>query len=482
MPDLLNIGKTGLSASKKSLETTSHNIANVNTEGYSRQRVVQETNLPIAKGGLIQGTGARVTGVTRSHDIYVEKRLDKATSSHHFHKERADQLEQVENIFNEIDGDGLNKVLNKFYNSFRELANQPENETIRSVVRDSAQLVSQDFKRVRSSLDSIAKQVDGRLEQEINEINQAAKNIAGLNKKIAIVEGFGGETGDLRDQRDLIIKSLSESFEVHTYMDERNNYIVMAKNVGTIVAGMETQELAIRGTAKEDSSNNMPGAVEVYFRDRPSSAITDKFRNGRLSSMAQVRNEDIRSLQVKIDDIAFDLANSVNALHRRGFANRPSAPGALADEKGPLTGIDFFETPKSRDGAALELDLSALVKDDLSNIATALQANSPGDNRIALAVSKLQHERIMEGGTATLEESYLQTIGRIGLEAGKAKLDREQSEGILVQAQNIRERIAGVNLDEETANMVRFQHAYQASAKVMQTAQEMFETVLSIKR
>jgi len=88
----------------------------------------------------------------------------------------------------------------------------------------------------------------------------------------------------------------------------------------------------------------------------------------------------------------------------------------------------------------------------------------------------------MDEGTSTLEESYLQTIGRIGLETGKAKLDREQSEGILVQANNIRERIAGVNLDEETANMVRFQHAYQASAKVMQTAQQMFDTVLNIKR
>ena len=182
MPDLLNIGNTGLTASKKSLETTSHNIANVNTEGYSRQKVIQTTNIPVDKGGLIQGTGARVTGISRSHDSFVEKRLGQATTEHNFFKERAEQLEQVENIFNEIDGDGLNKVLNKFYNSFRELANQPENETIRSVVRDSAQLVSQDFKRIRGSLDGLARQVDKRLEQEIEEINQASHNIAGLNK------------------------------------------------------------------------------------------------------------------------------------------------------------------------------------------------------------------------------------------------------------------------------------------------------------
>lgn len=482
MPDLLNIGNTGLAASKKSLETTSHNIANVNTEGYSRQKVTQTTNIPIDKGGLIQGTGARVTGVTRSHDSFVEKRLGQATTDHNYFKERAEQLEQVENIFNEIDGDGLNKVLNKFYNSFRELANQPENETIRSVVRDSAQLVSQDFKRIRGNLDGLARQVDKRLEQEVEEINQASHNIAGLNKKIAVIEGLGGETGDLRDQRDLIIRRLSESFSVNAYMDERNNFIVMARNVGTIVSGTEVQELAVRGTSKDDSSNNMSGSVEVFFKHRPAVSMTDKFKGGRLTSMTKVRNEEIRGFQEKIDDIAYNLANSVNAIHRRGYANREAQPGAAVDSKGPLTGIDFFKTPTTKENAALNMDLSELVKDDLSNISTALDANSPGDNRIALAISKLQHERIMDEGTSTLEESYLQTIGRVGLETGKANLDREQSEGILVQANNIRERISGVNLDEETANMVRFQHAYQASAKVMQTAQQMFDTVLNIKR
>src|SRR5690606_18034030 len=192
----------------------------------------------------------------------------------------------------------------------------------------------------------------------------------------------------------------------------------------------QVQELAIRGTAKDDSSNNMAGAVEVYFKDRPSSAVTDRFKGGRLSSMAQVRNTDIRGLQEKIDEIAYDFANSVNAIHRRGFVNREIQPGALSDSKGPVTGLNFFEVPLEKENAALHLDLSVAVKDDLSNISTALAANSPGDNRIALAISKLQHERIADGGASTLEESYLQTIGRIGLEAGKAKLDREQSEGI----------------------------------------------------
>lgn len=482
MADLLSIGKTGLNASKKSLETTSHNIANVNTEGFSRQKTVQTTNVPISKNGLIQGTGARVTGVTRSHDQFVEKRLGQATTSHNFFKERAEQLGEVEDIFNEVNGDGLNKVLNKFYNAFRDLANQPEDETIRSLVRDTAQLVTQDFKRIRGSLDNVARQVDGRIEREIQDINQASHSIAGLNKKIASLEGLGGETGDLRDQRDLLVRQLSESFSVHTYMDEKNNYILMAKGVGTLVSGGEVQELAIRGTSKDESTNNMAGTVEVFFKERPSAKISENFKSGRLASMIEVRNVDVRHMQEGIDNIAYEFSQSVNAIHRRGFANREVGPGANFDSKGALTGIDFFKAPVSRENAALQLDISDAVKSDLSNISTALEANSPGDNRIALAISKLQHERLMDEGHSTLEESYLKMIGRIGLESGKAQLDQEQSEGILVQAKSIRERISGVNLDEETANMVRYQHAYQASAKVMQAADEMFRTVLEIKR
>ena len=144
--------------------------------------------------------------------------------------------------------------------------------------------------------------------------------------------------------------------------------------------------------------------------------------------------------------------------------------------------MNFFKVPTSVRGAASDIDLSQSVKSDLSNISTALSPNSPGDNRVAIAISKLQHERVMDDSTSTLEEMFLKTVGKVGLESGKAKLEAEQSEGLIAQAKSIRERISGVSIDEETANMVRYQHAYEAAAKVMQTANEMFDTVISIKR
>ena len=487
MSDLLNIGRTGLNASKKSLETTGHNIANVNTEGYSRQRVNQTTNTPITKGGTVHGTGVRVKSVTRINDDFINKRLQKSITSHEYFDQRTDRMTQVEGIFNEIDSEGLNQIINKFFNSFRELANQPENETIRSVVRDQANLVVQDFRRINENLDAISSGIDENIKTEIIDINQTTEHLATLNKKIQALEAVHEETGDLRDQRDLAIRKLSESFSVNTYVDNKGQYVISAKGVGTLVTGTQVQRLEVGTQNKEDSSNGLAGSAEIYFEGKPAFPATGKFRGGKLASMIKVRNEDILEVKQKVNHISFNLAKSVNAIHRRGYVNRKleaDAQGNVssADRKGLTTGIDFFKEPTTEVDAARNMDLSSAVKEDLSNVVTALSPNAPGDNRVSLAISKLQHERVMAQGTATMEESFLQTVGKVGLESGKAQLDAEQSEGLIAQAKSIRERISGVSIDEETANMVRYQHAYEASAKIMQTAKEMFDTVISIKR
>ncbi|MFA6237116.1 MAG: flagellar hook-associated protein FlgK [Bacteriovorax sp.] len=487
MADLLGIGKSGLFTAKKSLEVTGHNMSNVNTEGYSRQKVDQSTNIPISSGNWVQGTGVKIDGINRVGDEFIEKRLQSAVSTGKFYDSRSEQLNQVEAIFNEVDNDGLNQILNKFFNSFRELANQPENETIRSVVRDNAGLVVKDFRRIRETLDLQAANIDRKITTSVKDVNQILTHVADLNSKIAAIECQQGESGDLRDQRDVALKNLSEHFKIHTYSDEKGRFVVTAQGIGTLVTGLHIQELAVVSKNKENSSNNMNGSVEVVLKDRPSQSITGKFQGGSLSSIIKVRNEDIKKLQDDMDNIAYQFTSSVNSIHRQGFVNRPisiSPDGTPAplDTKGLTTGLDFFTQPLTKDGAASFIDLSDAVKGDLSNISAALAPNAPGDNRVAIAISKLQHERITGEDSVTLEEKYLQTIGSIGLETGKARLDAEQSNGLLAQANSIRERLTGVSIDEETANMVRFQHAYEASAKMMQAADEMFKTVLELKR
>lgn len=487
MANLLSIAQSGLNASKKALETTGHNLANATTEGYSRQRVSQQTATPVIKNGLIQGTGTRTTSINRIHDKFIQSRLNNSNSAKTFFNTRSDQLSQVENVFNEIDNEGLNQILNNFFNAFRDLANAPENDTIRSIVRDISQLATKDFRRIRMTLDGMSKNIDSKIESSIVDINQTSKQIAKLNYKITILEATGSETGDLRDERDLAIKTLSEYFKVNTYLDEKDQYVVNAVGVGTIVSGVNTQEFLAASSSKENSSNNMADSKDVYFKNRPGASISGKITGGKLASLLRIKNKDITSLQKNIDIVAFEFANSINRTHAKGYVGREipldeDGNPIAKDKIGKTSGINFFKQLKEVDGAALKITLSDDILSDLSNISTALNANSPGDNRISLAISKIQHEKLLSGGTSTLEEHFLKTIGKVGLDSGKAQIDADQAEGLFVLANNLREKNSGVSIDEEAANLVKFQHAFEASAKVMQTATEMFNTVLSIKR
>jgi flagellar hook-associated protein 1 FlgK len=485
LADLLGIGKSGLFTAKQSMATTSHNIANANTEGFSRQEVRTETGISIGDNDYVVGTGVEIQSIRRSHDELVEKKLNNSITTNKYNEERSLQLGHVEEIFNEINSEGMNKVLNRFFNSIRELSNQPENETVRSVVKENAKIVIGDFHRIQENLDHVRSSINKKVDITVKEINGLTGTIAKLNKEISIQEVSGGMANDLRDQRDNALRTLSEFFPMQTYTDGEGQFVVSIEGVGSIVAGGQVQELSAGRTVREGASSADKGDVEIFFKNRPGHAFTEKLKGGTLGGLLKTRNDEIDGLEKQVDGLAHGLVLATNAIHRRGFANHPvptdaegnPIPNAAAKK---VTGINFFKEPLDLRRAAEYIDLSDEIKEDVNNIATALEANKPGDNRVALAISTLQHEKVLGDGTTTFEEQYLKSVGNIGLQAGKSKIDGEQSAGILAQAKSFKERLAGVSLDEEAANMVRYQNAYEASAKIIKASDEMFKAVLGL--
>jgi flagellar hook-associated protein 1 FlgK len=483
--DLLNIGKSGLFTAKQSMSTTSHNIANANTEGFSRQEVRTETGIPVGEGGYVIGRGVEIQSIRRAHDEMVDKKLNNSITHHKFNEERSVQLGQVEEIFNEMNSEGMNKILNRFFNSMRELSNQPENETIRNVVRENAKIVVGDFHRVQENLDMVRSGINRKMNLAIEDINGLTKTIAKLNKEINIQEVSDGMANDLRDQRDRALRSLAEYFPLQSYSDSEGQFVVSIDGVGSIVSGGLSQELSVGSTVKEGANSVDKGDAEIFFTNRPGIPFSDKLKNGTLGALLRTRNEELDGLEKQLDELAHGLVLSTNAIHRRGFANHPVPTDAqgnpIPNAAGRVvTGLNFFKEPLDLKRAAEYIDLSDEVKEDVNNIATALEANKPGDNRVALAISKLQHEKVLGGGNTTFEEQYLKSVGHVGLQTGKSKIDGEQSAGILAQAKSFKERLAGVSLDEEAANMVRYQNAYEASAKVIRASDEMFKAVLGL--
>ena len=185
--------------------------------------------------------------------------------------------------------------------------------------------------------------------------------------------------------------------------------------------------------------------------------------------------ETFTTLKRKMDTLAFEFSKAVNQIHRRGFRSDSKVPENLSGDQ-----INFFDELSSKEDASLNLKINDLVKKDLNNLVTSGAPGSTGNNEIALQIASLQYEKLTDGGRASLEESFLKTVGKVGLEAAKAELETEQTQGILSQNQSLKERITGVSLDEEAANLVKYQNTYQASAKVIQAAEEMFDTLIRI--
>ncbi len=486
--DLFSIGRSSLRTSKKSLSTTSHNIANANTDGYTRQIVVAESNTPIQEGKNVLGTGVNVKTVRRVHDRLIEKKLNHSLTNDSYHKERTNQLSNLEEIFNEINSDGMNKILNRFFNSFRELSTQPENEVVRTLVRDNASIVVNDFKRISADITAVKDRINAEIKGSVDAINDLSENIGKLNLEITRLENVGGEAGDLRDQREAAIRELSKFFEINTYEDGNSQFVVNIVGGGSLVAGNSINRLvATEFAGDEVGSYKNEGRVEIRFENNKASFLSSHIKAGRIGAALKTRNEELGFLRNQLDEIAHGLVHVTNAIHRRGYINKKiptDQNGNIINDGrlGKITGINFFKEPLDLERASQMIDLSEEVKSDLNNISTGLEPNSPGDNRIAVAISKVQHEKILGGGSKTFEESYLQSIGKIGLAASKSKVNEEQAKGILAQAKSIKERLSGVSLDEEATNMVKYQQAYDASAKMIKTADEMFDSVLGMMR
>lgn len=462
----MDVGKRSMSNSQTALQTVSHNIANKSTEGYSRQRVDLVTNTPIGTGNLRIGMGARASTVSRTNNPWLEKQIQKEGQNMGFIDSRADALSRVEQIYNEQMNKGLNQYITDFFNSFRELSNNPESLTSRSLVRETGTALVQDFKRVNDQLKGVQEDLDRQIETSVEEINQNSKELAQLNEKIQLVEVQGMTANDERDRRDLLLKKIGEKVDI-TWAEGKDGMVsVTAGNNAILVSGSSHNDLKASRTDERDR-------MEIFYRPSENGSlfqITEQFHGGKIGGALEIRDQLIEKHLDTVDNLAYSIAKEVNTIHVEGF-DRYGREGVL-----------FFEMPEQTKGSAENLKINETVALDVGRIAAAARPNAPGDNTIANMVSTLQFRKVMDDGGSTFDDFYNAQVGQIGTLAQRAVKSQESQRNILNQLSNIRESISGVSLDEEATKMIEMQKAYDASARLIRTADEMFDTILNLKR
>ena len=214
---LLDIGRGALLAHQKAISITGHNIANVNTPGYSRQRVNLETTLGLTDASGQMGTGVKVSNIQRIYDQFLGSQVNTASYNQGKWEAQKSSLERVEIIFDETTGFGLNQAMGDFFNAWQDLANNPEGHTERQVLVGKSEIMAGTFNNISSDLNQLQNDLDSSIEGAVLEINTISGEIADLNAKISDIEKSGQNANDLRDKRDVYLKELSSMIDISSF-------------------------------------------------------------------------------------------------------------------------------------------------------------------------------------------------------------------------------------------------------------------------
>lgn len=464
---LLDMGRRGMSVSQTALQTTSHNIANKSVEGFSRQRVDAETNPAVGDGQHRVGTGARLGAVIRTNNPWIEKQIEREGSNLAFLEGRSSALQRLESTFNEQTVKGLSNSMSEFFNSFRELANSPESLTARTVVRDNASALIRTFQDMNRQVDSVTGELNNTISSGVSEVNGHVKEIAKLNEKIQSIEISGVTANDERDRRDLLLKKLSEKLDISYAEDTKSGMVnITAGKTGVLVAGSSFSTLKT-----STNENNQTQIVYDLSQGGTRTDITEQFKRGALGGAVELRDGMVTEMRQGLADLAYNLASEVNTAHVEGF------------DRYSKQGVSFFELPQDGSFDINNLKVNQEISRDVGRIAVASRPDAPGDNTVANVIHQLQFKKIMgDESTFTFDDFYTSKVGQVGVMNQKAIASLDSQKNIVDQIKNVRESISGVSLDEEAQKMIEYQKSYEASARIIKMADEMFETVLNLKR
>jgi flagellar hook-associated protein 1 len=451
MRELLEIGRSGMFANQKSLDVVGQNIANANTPGYSRQRVELDA-IEFRKGGLSVGLGVNVETVKQLRDTLVETQIQSKEGDLGGLNEKIKLYEQLEVLFASGSDNDLDKLMTKFFNSFSELSNNPESLALRENVVFSAQNMTSRFNEIAANLDSFKDSTAKEARTLVGEVNRLTSDIAKLNVQIANVSGTGQADNKALDLRATRLNELSKLVDINTIYSNNGSVEV---RIGNLVVVQHERTFTVE--PEIDSTNNS-------LRLRLNNGRTMKNVGGQLGAMIDSYENVLPEFKTKIDTLASNLVSKVNAIHVNGFNLKDTS------------GIDFF---KSGNTTASSISVNSQIAQDVSLIAASTTAGTPGDNTAARQIFSL-----LDNSSAVDNRSFIEYSLGIAAETGFSISGmRTQVESITSSKQMLENQKAdasGVNMDEELANMIKFQNAYQASARVIASVQVMYDTVLSL--
>lgn len=457
----LSIAAQALKAQQLAIQTTGHNLANVATPGFSRQRADLVSAMPSVEQGFPVGLGVDVRGVQRIVDRFLESELLTLHASVDGSQADSDALARVQEVF--PTSGGIDTKLSAFFNALSDLSNNPSGLPERSSVIGTANDLGQSLSQARQTLTSIQQNLDGELQDAASRVNVLLGQIADLNQQIAVTEGRGESANDYRDQRQTLLQELT-GLTGATVREEPNGAVNVS--LGGLLLVTDNRFGLLHTT-----SFNAAGFRTITYQ-APSGLTFDAtsfLTDGKIGALLNARDSQVQDAADRLDQFAKTFVDEFNLQHAAGFDLTGTAGGA------------FFTPIAATAGAASQVQVAADLAADPKLIAAAAAADGvPGDNRNALALSDVQSTPYPALGGLNLQESYLSLVGDIGSQSQVAQAQLDSQKSLLSQAQARRESVSGVNMDEEMTNLIQFQRAFESASLLVRTADEMYRTLLNM--
>jgi flagellar hook-associated protein 1 len=465
----LEISKRSLFTHQTALTTTGHNIANANTRGYTRQTVNFVASKPIEAPGMMRsnapgqlGQGVEFSSINRIRERFLDEQFYNENTSLGEWSVRQDTLEKLESIMNEPSDTGIRKVMDQFWNAWQELSKQPDNLESRAVVKESAIALADAFNHTYTKMSDLARDLNDNLAVKTTEVNSSLQMIARLNEEIFRIEGLGNNANDLRDQRDILVDDLSKVINVEVIEQTSGYQVRMGDTV--LVEGRQATLFDAAAAEAGYTSGNL--------------------KSGQLFGLKHSVNVHLNHYQMHMNAMVKKIADAVNDVHSQGYTLQT-----------PLTaGGPFFQYDVANPSASIK------VHDDITSNVENIAASKrfyddngvlkvvKGNNELALELAGMKNNKYSfnDGGitgiilnNGTFDEFFRAVIGELGVQTQEAIRQTDNQQVLVEQVESRRQSVSGVSLDEEMANMIKFQHAYNAAARAMTTFDEMLDKVIN---
>ncbi len=458
----IEIGKRGVLAHKMAQDVTTHNIVNASTPGYTRQVAHLGATIPFAQPAANRqvltaaqvGTGVEVDYIKSVRDNMLDMSIKQNSWMQNFNASMQERLNTIQAIFNEPNSPTLGDTMNEFFGAWNTLANQPDSLAIRRNLLNVSERLAGEFRFISERINDVERDIDASITSGVKQVNKLAEQIKNLNIEIFKATHIGDNPNDLIDKRDNMLNELAKFTDFQLQHMEDGTVKVSIYGHILVSKDYNTNLVAVR-----DPGNN--NFMDVRFDDGIDARIT----GGELGGLMSVRDTYIAGYRTELNAIAATIIDRVNTVHAAGYALNSAT----------VSGMNFFT---GTDITNIAVDPAFAANPSL--IAAASNPNAPGDGTNALALSQIRYETNMAGNTITLGESYANMISGMGSDIYRLNADSMMYTSVAADLNARKASYSGVSLDEEMTNLIRFQHGYNASTKVIKVQDELIQSILGL--